>query len=149
MFAQPCRFDNTHVTARGAVRQDLQCAYTVPTDLGQQVEGIRGLGVEAAGRPCPDVLTVWQQVVEVGPNYLTAMGGGSRREWQGKRQRPSLRRGFPSLVVFKDVFAADTQPPCADEAPIHPQAQRASARSTCNRATSSGSAGMATQLLPS
>ena len=42
MFAQPCRFDNTHVTARGAVRQDLQCAYTVPTDLGQQV---------AAGQP--------------------------------------------------------------------------------------------------
>src|SRR5690606_24163079 len=84
--------------------------------------------MEAAGRPGPDVLAIGKEVVEVGAYYLTAMRGRPRRQRQGKRQRPTMRRSFPARVVFEDVFAAGSHLPCSDELSIHPQAKCSPAR---------------------
>jgi len=89
---------------------DLQCAHTVPADLGQQIEGFGGAGLEALCQSFQNGLAVGQQVGEIiayGFALMRLIAGLKR---QRQRQGTSVGRIKPGLCVGQCVASGATRP---------------------------------------
>ncbi|MNV52343.1 hypothetical protein D3C71_1444290 [compost metagenome] len=116
-----------------AIGKDLQSAHAIAAHFGEQIEGFGRVDPVVACSAFPDDRAVWKQVFKISANGIAAMRGVAGFERQRQRQRSTLLRGDPFVVVLQSFSTMGVIGPGSHEQAIHPQTQDPRVRASAHR----------------